>query len=321
MAQNAKPLLPVYLIVGSDDLKRKEASTRLKKRLNPDFSAFNLDERSASADFEPQDLIASLNTLPMGDAFRLVMVERPEKLPKATSEALVTYLANPNPSSVLCLVSESLAKNTRLYKAVVKVNPKAVVDCAPKSRRELPGLVAKMAQTQGVRINPDAADELVSRVGEVTTLLDAQVKVLAQYCRDAGVITYADVERYVTRTAEVKPWDFLDALSARDAAKALSLYQLMQNPSHIMLCSLVTGRVRDLICAKSLEARGQGALLAQELKRQQWQVKNYAGWARRFAPGELEHALVKCARCERGLKSGADADISFTQLVLDICTR
>lgn len=319
MAQTTSGLLPAYLIVGSDDLKRRTAATRLKGRLDQGFAAFNLDERTASSDLEATDLLASLNTLPMGDTFRLVLIDRADKLPKPTSEAIVTYLADPNPACVLCLVAESLPKNTRLYKAVAKVGKKAIVDCTPKKRWELPPQVVRMAAAYGMSMDQQAAAELVSRVGESTTMIDAQLKVLAELCSDTRTITIADVERNITRIAEVKPWDFLDAVCARDAAKALGLYHLMQNPSQVALCSLLTGRVRELLCAKSLDARGQGAALASELGKQAWQVKSHQGWARRFAAGELEHALVACAACERALKSGTDADVAFTELVVGIC--
>lgn len=312
-------LLPAYLVVGADELKRQATVKRLKRRLDEGFSAFNLDERVGNADIEAADLIASLNTLPLGDVFRLVLVERADKLSKPVSEALIAYLTNPNPSTVLCLVAESLAKSTRLYKAVAKVGKQAVIECAPPKRWELPPRVVKMASTYGVRMDQQAAEELVSRVGESMTLIDAQVKGLADYCRDRGTITLEDVEYLVVRTAEVKPWDFLDAVSARNTVKALSLYQLMQNPSHIALCSMLSTRITELICARSLDERGEGPLLAQELGKQSWQVKNHMAWARRFREEELRTALIRCARCERDLKTGLDPDLTFTTLVLEIC--
>ena len=320
MPQTTSGLLPAYLIVGADDLKRRQATTRLKGRLDQSFSAFNLDEHVAASDLEAQDIISSLNTLPLGDAFRLVMIERADKLPKPVSEAIIVYLKDPNPACVLCLVAESLPKNTRIYKAVAKVGNKAIVDCTPKKRWELPPLVVRMARAYGVSMDQNAATELVSRVGESTTMLDTQLKVLSEYCRDAGVITVADVERHVVRTAEVKPWDFLDAVSQRDATKALTLYRLMQNPSQVALCSLLTGRLRELICAKALDARGQGSALASELGKQAWQVKNHLGWSRRFAAGALERGLIACAQCERALKSGSDPDVTFTELVVTVCS-
>lgn len=312
-------LLCGYLIVGADELKQREALTRLKGRLDPGLELFNLDERQGSAEIEPGELLTSLNTLPMGAGFRLVVIHDAEKLPKAVSEALVSYLGDPNPSTVVCVLAKKLAKNTRLYKALQKQGPKAVIDCTPKRRWELGPTIQRMARRYGVTIDAQAADELVSRVGESTTMLDMQVRTLADLCRAQGAITRADVERHIARTAEVKPWDFLDAVSGRDAARALSLLRLMHDQSALGLLSLLTGRIRELICARSLSARGQQGGIAHELGKQGWQVKNHARWARLYADGELERALASCRDAERALKGGADERGTLTDLVIGIC--
>lgn len=311
-------LLPAYLIVGPDELKRSHAVTRLKARVDGPFSAFNLEEIVARADLDPVEVVASLNTMPMGDDRRVVVVEQAEKLPKAVSEAVVAYLADPNPSCTLALVAEKLAKTTRLYKAVAKVGQRSVIECAAKKGRDLPPYVQKLAGAHGVSINADAARELVARVGESTTMLDTQLASLAALLGGAGTITCAFVEEHVARTVEVKPWEFLDRLSSRDAARALALYRLLDG-SALGLLSLVTSRVRDLLCARCLAARGRSAELADELGKQAWQVRDYAGWARRFAEGELEALLGECARAERALKSGADADDVMVRLIARVC--
>lgn len=319
--QGASGLLPAYLAVGGDELKRETAVSRMKARLSPGLAAFNLDEREANADMQPGDLVTSLNTIPVGDGFRLVLVHGAERLPKPVSEAIIAYLGNPNPGCVLLLDAASLAKSTRLYKAVAKVGPRSVIDCAPKKRWELSKTVVRMAAHYGATMTEAAATELISRVGESTTMLDRQVRSLADLCRGSGQIGLVDVEANVARTAEVKPWDFLDSVCARDAGKALSLYQLMNGASEIALLSLLTGRLRELVCARSLDARGEGARVASELHKQAWQVKNHVHWARGFAPGELESGLRCCAECERALKGGSDPRIAFTSLVVEVCGR
>ena len=104
----AQELLPAYLVVGSDELKAKEVVRRLRGRLEPGFEAFNLDERAATSDMEPQELTASLNTLPFGSGFRLVLVTGAEHLPKPVVDALIAYLKDPNQSCVLCLDRKSV---------------------------------------------------------------------------------------------------------------------------------------------------------------------------------------------------------------------
>ena len=320
MAQDVRGgLLPAYLIVGSDELKAKETVSRLKRRLEPGFDAFNLDERPASSDLEPQELRSSLNTMPFGSGFRLVVVTGADRLPKPVSEALVVYLKDPNPSCILCLVAEKLAKTTRLYKAIAALGAKSVIDCSPAKRWDLPKRLARMAQARGMRIDNAAADELIARVGESTTMLDRQIGTLSELCRGAGVITRADVERYVTRIAEVKPWIFLDAVCARDARQALELYNLMQKPSEIALVAMLVDRLRELVCTQSLVARGQASDIATTLGKQGWQVKNHQRWAARFKRGELADALDACAQCDRALKTGSDERTEFTRLILRVC--
>ena len=311
-------LLPAYLIVGADELKRESAVRRLRSHVPSDLADFNLDEFDARAIEEPGQLIASVQTLPFCADFRLVIVNGAEGLAKPVSEAVVSYLADPNPQCVLCLVAEKLAKNTRLYKAVAKVGKRSVIDCSPLKRWDLPPYVVRLAEKRGLSMGTDAAQELVERVGESTVALDNQVNTLAELVGGAGRITLADVRANVAQTAEVSPWAFADAVCERDAARALELLNLMRNPSLVFLHSVLVGRLRELICAKSLDARGASGQLAKELGRQPWQVKNHVRWARRFGAGELVGLLGKAAVCERSLKGSADSDTAFVEFVLAI---
>ena len=49
----ATRLLPAYLVVGPDELKRKQTVTRLRAHVEGPFADFNLEELVASADMEP----------------------------------------------------------------------------------------------------------------------------------------------------------------------------------------------------------------------------------------------------------------------------
>ena len=178
-AGGGSDLLSAYLVVGTDELKSRAAQTRLKGRLEQGYEAFNLDERVADKELGPGELLSSLNTFPVGGGLRLVFVAEAEHLVKPTSEAIIKYLEDPNPNCVLCLVAAALAKSTRLYKAVAAVGPRAVIDCAPKKGRGLVPVIQRMAQSQQMRMRSEAAEELLSRVGESTIMLESQVRSLA----------------------------------------------------------------------------------------------------------------------------------------------
>ena len=314
-------LLAAYLLVGTDYLKRNRAESRLKARLDEGLAAFNMDERNATTAQDPSDVAISLNTMPVGDGFRLVVIHDANKIPKAVAETIVSYLSNPNPDCVLCLVADSLPRNTRLYKAVAKVGKTAVVDCAPLKAYKIPDHLVRIARGKGIVLDQQAARELQSRTGEDMALLNRQIDTLAELCAQPGHITLADVEQNVARTAEVKPWDLSDALARRDVGAALSLYRYMQDPSHLGLVTLVVRRLRELVCTKALMARGLGeGDIMRELGKQGWQLKPLTQNVRRFSMGELEALLAECAQCERAIKSGADADTAFVELLLSVCT-
>ena len=309
-------LLPAYLIVGADELKRDAAVRRLRSRVPADMADFNLDELDGASLEEPGQLISSAQTMPFCADFRLVIVNGAGELAKPVSEAVVSYLADPNPQCVLCLVAEKLAKNTRLYKAVAKVGPHSVIDCAPLKRWELPPYVVKLAQKRGLSMDNAAAQELVERVGESTVALDNQIATLAQLVGDAGRITLADVEANVAQIAKVSPWAFADAVCERNAPRAMEMLNLMKAPSLVFLHSVLVGRLRELICAKSLDARGAASGLARELGRQSWQVKNHVRWSRTFGEEELVELLGQAAVCERALKGSQDSEAAFARFVL-----
>lgn len=309
-------LLPAYLIVGADELKRDAAVRRLRSHVPADMADFNLDELDGASLEEPGQLISSAQTMPFCADFRLVIVNGAGQLAKPVSEAVVSYLADPNPQCVLCLVAEKLAKNTRLYKAVAKVGPHSVIDCAPLKRWELPPYVVKLAQKRGLSMDNAAAQELVERVGESTVALDNQIATLAQLVGDVGRITLADVEANVAQIAEVSPWAFADAVCERNAPRAMEMLNLMKAPSLVFLHSVLVGRLRELICAKSLDARGAASGLARELGRQSWQVKNHVRWSRAFGEEELVELLGQAAVCERALKGSQDSEAAFARFVL-----
>ena len=320
----ASTLLPVYLVIGTNEIKREEAIRRMKTKLDPGLAAFNLDELAAGSVADPDTLKASLDAMPAGDAFRLVIVSEADRLAKPVQEMLVSYLKNPNPTTVLMLVVGALPKGSgftrsALCKAVKAAGAHSVIDCTPPKPWQLAGeLVQKVAPQLGITLDRDAAEELVKRSGTSLMLLRNEISQLGNLASDPGHVMLRDVETHIVRTEDIKPWELADAVSARNVKGALELLSGMDQGSYIGSLSYLEGRIRELICAKCLDERESGAGLAAELGKQDWQVKNLRGWARRFTIEELVSALKSCAKADSGLKSGADPRDAMVRLVLGI---
>lgn len=324
MPQNTKqeaPLLPVYLIVGEDALKRDTVMKRLRARLAKlgDLS-FNSDEFNGDTALGG-DIVAACNTVPFASPVRLVEVRGADKLKKADAEALVTYLDAPNETTVLALVAEKLAKNTRLYKAVAKLGKTAVIDCAPLKRYELPKTVRALAVGHGVTLTEGAANVLVDLVGEDTVHLDNELKKIALAHRGSDAVNEHEIMGLVSRTAEVKPWEFVDAFAARNTHKCLLYLGRMDSVSPHALLAMCTTRLRELVCARSLAERGNPRGVAAALKLPDWRCKNHATWARGFTAAELRQALISSRDTERAMKSGTDPNAAFLDWVLLVTTR
>ena len=311
-------LLPAYLVTGTDELKRQTVVKRLRKRIEAEGDlSFNSDTFNGET-AEGEAIVAACNTLPFASNVRLVQVDAVDRLKKDDQEELINYLASPNETTVLCLIASGLAKNTRLYKAVAKLGANAIIDCTPPKLRELPTQVRAMATAHGAVITESAASLLVDLVGDNTVALDAELQKLALAHRGSDPINDNEVASMVSRTSEVKPWEFVDAFSERNLEKCLKLRTRMESTTPYALLAMCVTRVRELVAARSFGERGQIGELAGYLGVPDWRVKNHARWARAFSADELRAALVSARDAERAMKSGADPETAFQDWYLKV---
>ena len=316
-------LLPAYLINGEDQLKRETVLKRLRARLEKlgdlDFNCDTFDGKEAAG----TDIVAACNTMPFGIDKRLVIVNNADAMKKADSEALVAYLAEPADFTVLALVANKLAKNTRLYKAVAGVGPKAVISCAPRKAYELPAQVRAMAPAHGIAITDAAAKLLVELVGEDTVHLDAELKKIALAHTGTQPVGPEEVSALVTRTSKAKPWDFTTPFTQRNVAECVQVRKKLDDVSAYALIGFCVSSLREMLTCHALAARGQSGPgpLAKQLKMPDWKAKKVAAAARLWTTRELRAALSSARDCERAMKSGGDAEGVFFDWAISTCAR
>ena len=321
MAAKQQQLLPVYLALGEDVLKRRTIIDRLRKRVESigdfEFNHDVFDGQSSSG----SEIAISCNTLPFASSLRLVEVSHVDKLSKMDSDVLVAYLSAPCQSTVLLLSGDKLPKNSRLYKAVAEVGKESIIDCAPMKRYELEKALRSIAVSHGFTMTSAAATKLIDLVGEDTARLDSELRQLALAHRGPDPLSEWELSNLVARTNEAKPWDFVDAFSRRDIASCLSLIPLLGSSTPYSLLAMCTNRLRELCCAQALVARGEPQKLASTLKLPEWRVKNHMTWARNFSSWELKRAFSKARDCERSMKSGSDPQSIFIDWIIEVLAR
>ena len=303
--------MPAYAAVGDDALKRDTVVKRLRARLQKmgDLS-FNYEEFAADQS-DGSAIVAACNTVPFASPVRMVVVKDAGKLKKADSEALVAYLSNPSSSTVLLVEAEKLLKTSRLYKAIAAFGSQAIIDCASPVKRDFPRLVRSMAVNHGITVTEGAASLLVDLVGFDTVRIDAELAKIALAHNGADPVNEHEVSGMVARTTEVKPWEFLDSMSARNAKRCLLDITRMPSTSSVYLLTQCVGRIRELVCTKALQRRGEVKSLPSVLGKEAWKVKHYAQWSSRFTDEELKRALISARDAERAMKSGTKPEDAF----------
>ena len=221
----ADELKPVYLITGGDRPKIQRAVERLRHRFDAEGTEhFSAEETSGD------EVVAACNALGLFAATgRLVLVSEVDGhrnrdgrmvggWKAADVKAVVDYLKEPAPDTVLALVAEEVKKDSPLGKACAKVGDVLVYEA---EKKKLTAWVVEQFKELGAKAQPDACRLLLELVGENTDELRLEVEKLALWAA-GGEITAEHVEEMVAPRGPVKPWTLTDAWGAHDVTGVLA---------------------------------------------------------------------------------------------------
>ena len=318
MSEAEHGLSSAYLFLGDDQLKIAALSKRLLQRLQQDGDVyFDSQVFDGSQPLNRAQLLDALNTPPLASPFRLITIQSADKLNSEISTALCDYLQKPLATTVLVLIAAKMTKESRLYKAVLAINPKAVIDSYSKKRAALPPLVRRLAQDYGLNISHEAVWELLELIGDSTVALNSEVRKLASYAQALGKseIGRKDVKAVVARVNNYSAWDFVDAFASRDLERCIALLNAMTDQSPLGLLAFCVVRVREFLQVKALEARGSGSL-EKELRRPQWQIRKLQESSAGFSTPQLRKILTRAAQTDMQMKSGADHQQAMLEFLL-----
>lgn len=227
-----KKIEPCYLVQGEDILLYDKALELIKDACNLQLEEFNFikfDEDSFNGDA----VIDTLQTLPMGSEKKIVLLKNVTKLSEDFKKKLIAYLKNPVPSS--CLVIFDFF-NKFDFIISEKVSAKRL------DEKSLAEIIEKEITDSGKLIKKDAVELLISYCCDYYSLIHNELQKLKSCNRD--VIETRDIENMVTREVEYTVFELTEALSKKDADKAVSLLNLMDKDTKTF--SLIANHFRRL---------------------------------------------------------------------------
>lgn len=328
----AQELKPVYLVTGNDVPKVERTLERLRRR----FDAGSVERLVAGkGGASGADVVAACNAGTLLGGERLVLVtyvdgqrgeyDRLSGGWKADDvEAVVAYLRDPAPGTVLCLVGAEIKKDAPLAKACARVGDVLAWEIGKK---DAIGWIAKSFQERGVKVGGDACKTLLDLVGDDKLVLAREIDKLATWAAGEP-LGVEEVQRLATASAEAQPWDLTDALGRRDAGAALeiveSTYARSPRTRTSEAAALGARAGQHLLRLARMKAMLEAGLSVDEtgakLGLKPYPAKQLAKQTQAFSVGELRSGVVRFARLDHALKGGSKLapDLEVQLAVADV---
>jgi len=295
-------LRPVYLLLGTDRPKVGRALARLRAR----FPRESVTLLIADAATGP-DAVAACNSLGLfgEEGAQLVVVDGVERWRAEDVDAVVTYLADPAPASVLALVAEGALRADALVRACERAGHVLRFD-VPKPRDPSVWVRAEFERL-GATADADAARTLVEIVGGDILELAAEIEKIAIWAAGEP-ISRRDVEALAVGSGETFVWALTDAWGTRDVGAVLRACEALlaqgKDPFGIAVAlASYVGRVR---AAQALANEGVAAgEIAKRLRIKEYPARKAVEHAKRYSREELHEVVVRLAELDAALKGAS----------------
>jgi DNA polymerase III delta subunit len=313
----AEPLLPVYLLTGSDRPKHVRALARLRAR----FGAESVELLSGDS-ANGADAVAACNALGLfagDDGGRLVVVHRVERWRKADVEAVQAYLAEPVPGAVLALVAEEPLRGSVLP-ALCEKHGRVLHFDVPKPSN-LHAWVRSEFERLGGQADAEASRALVELVGDDVVALASEADKIVTWAAGEA-IGRRDVEQLAAHGREAAAWALTDAWGARDVGAVLAACELaLERKEPFALAVGLAGHVGRVRAAQALSEEGLRTRdIAARLKMKEFPARKALQHAEKYSRDELDSALIRLAGLDAALKGASrlSAELELERALVDI---
>lgn len=221
-----------YLVQGEDVLLYDKALELIKKANNLQLEEFNFivfDEDS----FDAEKVIDACETLPIASEKKVILLKNISKFGENFKKKLKDYLKKPVESS--CLVIFDFF-NKFDFIISEKVSAKRLDD------RSLQELIVAELKSYNKTISNEACQQLIESCCNYYSLIKNELEKLIA-C-DNFEISTKDIENLVCKETEFTVFELTEALSKKDAEKAINLLNLMEKDTKTF--SLVLNHFRRL---------------------------------------------------------------------------
>jgi DNA polymerase-3 subunit delta len=207
-----------------------------------------------------------------------------------------------------------------------------MVELARVNEEDAMRWVVATAQEAQVRVEADAARELVDALGADMMLISSELEKLLLYTQGKGRITLGDVETMVLAAKQRSLYELTEAISARDRTRALVLLQGLLNSSeagedaaigHLYMLAKTFRQMLVILEKNVRDTRAIWQALWQGFRMPPFAADDLIRQARRYkSRRELTRALKLIARADLELRSSPpDKRLVLERLVYELASE
>ena len=341
----ARKLAPGYVFVGDEAFFRKRCRDAVLQQLVPadvrELSVYDMD----LGEVELQQVLDRARTPSLMAPFQVFFIRGVKNLytrGKHDDEfaAIADYFKNPNPDALIVFVADHISIPSDLRRMDLQDKDRyeriretlcehcTVLEFARVDEGDAVKWAIETANSEGVKLDTDAARELVDSLGGDMMMVANELEKLILFVGDKKRVTLGDVETMVLAAKQRSFYELTDAISARDRTRALSVLDAILNTGdgdeaaigHLYMLSRTFRQMLVIIERNVRDSRALWQALWQGFRVPPFAAEDIIRQARRFkSRRELTSAIRRIARADLALRSNpVSKRLILENLVLDL---
>lgn len=340
-----RKLRPAYVFIGDEVFFRDQCRQALLRHLVPDdlreFSVHDLDLASSSI----AEVLDRARTPSLMAPFQVLFIRGVKNLYGRGSHeeefaAIEAYIKDPNPAAVLIFVADHISIPADVRRMEMQDKDRfqrirdtlgeycGIVELARVEESDGMRWVIEHAQREGVKVEQDAARELIDALGADMMLVSHELEKLILYVGEKKQITLGDVETMVLAAKQRSLYELTDAISAKDKPRALAVLGALLSTTegeeaaigHLYMLARTFRQMLVILEKNVRDSRTIWQALWQGFRVPPFAAEDVIRQARRYkSRRELTRALRLVARADLQLRSNPPSKrIVLEQLVIHL---
>ncbi len=341
-------LRPAYVFVGDEVFFRKRCRDAILQYLVPvdlrELSLYDLDLSETNI----HEVLDRARTPSLMAPFQVFFVRGVKNLygrgsHDAEFEAIEQYVKDPNPNAVIIFIADHIsipadARRIELtdrdrYERIRETLGEfcGIVELARVEEGEAVQWVSETAGARGVKVDADAARELVDALGGDMMMIAGELEKLILYVGEKKQVTLGDVETMVLAAKQRTMYELTDAISAKNRARALEILHAILSTGdgedaaigHLYMLAKTFRQMLVILERNVRDSRAIWQALWQGFRVPPFAADDLIRQARRYkSRRELTRALRLVARADLELRSNPPSKrLVLERLVLELAAE